>query len=107
LAKATHDNSDLRLTHFCGTKNQPRLKAKEIDLAKGRIDFELVDVTNVSLPAAPFVHGLEVEYSKPDQLGLTFHFEAAGKKSDEHIRRKRIVKPTQGGSHKCPLTSCS
>src|SRR5437762_2923744 len=26
------DNGDLRATHFCGARNQPRLKAEKIDL---------------------------------------------------------------------------
>jgi hypothetical protein len=84
------DNSDLRMTHFCAAKNQPRLKASKIDMAKGVISFAFVDVTNVPSLAAPFVHGLDVELRGPDQLALTFHFEAAGKKSDEHIMLQRV-----------------
>jgi hypothetical protein len=85
------DNSDLRMTHFCAAKNQPRLKANKIDLEKGVIDFALVDVTNVSSLAAPFVHGLEVQLLGPDKLALTFAFESAGKKSYEHIDLKRVA----------------
>ena len=35
------DGADLRITHFCAAQNQPRLKAGQIDLAKGIIDFDL------------------------------------------------------------------
>ena len=85
------DNGDLRLTHFCGARNQPRLKADKIDLAKSAIEFGFVDVTNVTSLAAPFVHGLDVQLSGDDKLQLTFHFESAGKKSDEHITLKRVA----------------
>jgi hypothetical protein len=85
------DNGDLRMTHFCAAKNQPRLKAGKIDLTKGRIEFALVDVTNVPSLAAPFVHGLDVQLAGDDKVELTFHFENAGKKSDEHITLKRVV----------------
>jgi hypothetical protein len=83
------DNGDLRMTHFCAAKNQPRLRAEKIDLAKDTIEFGFVDVTNVTSLAAPFVHGLDVQLLGPDRLELTFHFEAAGKKSEEHILLKR------------------
>jgi len=85
-------NSDLRATHFCAAHNQPRLKASNINLAKGTIEFGFVDVTNVTSLAAPFVHGLDVHLADADHLELTFHFENAGKKSDEHITLKRVAK---------------
>ena len=84
------DNGDLRATHFCAAKNQPRLKAEKIEMTKGTIQFALVDVTNVKSLAAPFVHGLDVQLADADHLELTFHFENAGKKSDEHITLKRV-----------------
>ena len=84
------DNGDLRATHFCGARNQPRLKAEKIDLVKNAIEFGFVDVTNVTSMAAPFVHGLDVQMVSADELVLIFHFEAAGKKSVEHINLKRV-----------------
>jgi hypothetical protein len=88
------DNGDLRLTHYCAARNQPRLKATKIDLGKGTMEFTFVDVTNVPSLAAPFVHGLDVKVANADQLELTFHFESAGKKSDEHISLKRMSAKT-------------
>jgi hypothetical protein len=84
------DNGDLRATHFCAAKNQPRLKAGKIDLPKGMIEFAFVDVTDVTSLAAPFVHGLDVRLAGDDKLELIFHFESAGKKSDEHISLRRV-----------------
>ena len=47
------DGADLRMTHFCGAQNQPRLKAERIDLTHGAIDFGFVDITNLRAPDAP------------------------------------------------------
>lgn len=85
------DNGDLRATHFCGARNQPRLKASKIDLAKNEFDFGFVDVSNVTSMAAPFVHGLDVQMVSPQELVLVFHFEANGKKSLEHVTLKRAA----------------
>jgi hypothetical protein len=46
------DGGDLRMTHYCGAQNQPRLKSSRIDPARGEIDFAFVDVTNLASPAA-------------------------------------------------------
>jgi hypothetical protein len=88
------DHSDIRMTHFCAAKNQPRLKASKIDLQKGVIDFTFIDVTNVPSLDAPFVHGLEIQLLDPDKIALTFTFEAAGKKSFERIDLERVVAHT-------------
>jgi len=49
------DGADLRMTHYCGVQNQPRLKARQIDVAKGILDFDFVDATNLRSPDAPHV----------------------------------------------------
>src|SRR5437868_4462867 len=54
------DGPDLRLTHYCAARNQPRLKAREIDLAGGALAFDFVDATNLASPEAPHVAGREV-----------------------------------------------
>jgi hypothetical protein len=83
------DGSDLRMTHYCGTKNQPRLKASRIDLATGAIDFAFVDATNLASPDAPHVSGLEVRFGDADHLTITFRFEGGGKPAFERISLQR------------------
>src|SRR5215469_14422513 len=41
------DGSDLRMTHYCAARNQPRLKAVRIDDVRGSAEFTLVDVTGI------------------------------------------------------------
>jgi hypothetical protein len=83
------DGADLRMTHYCGVGNQPRLKADRIDTAKGTVNFSFVDATNLSSPDAAHVHGLEMHFVDDDHLKLTFLFRSRGKDSREHIELSR------------------
>ncbi|HEX7253583.1 MAG TPA: hypothetical protein VF376_11930 [Thermoanaerobaculia bacterium] len=86
------DGADLRMTHFCGAQNQPRLKASRIDLASGAIDFAFVDITNLKSPDAPHVYGAELRFADADHITLTFLFQSGGQKSREKIDLKRIAR---------------
>lgn len=84
------DGADLRMTHYCGAQNQPRLKANRIDLPKGEVDFAFVDITNLKSPDAPHVYGAELRFADADHMTLTFLFEGGGQKSRERIEFKRV-----------------
>jgi hypothetical protein len=84
------DGADLRMTHYCAARNQPRLKANKIDNAQGIVDFSFVDATNLSSPDAPHVYGLEMRFLDADHIILTFLYEAGGKQSRERIDLKRV-----------------
>ncbi len=83
------DGGDLRMTHFCGAQNQPRLKARRIDLDRGAFDFDFVDATNLRSPDAPHVHGLEIRLIDANHLTLTFLFQSGSVESREEINLKR------------------
>jgi hypothetical protein len=83
------DGADLRMTHFCGATNQPRLKADRIDPERGEVDFAFVDVTNLASPEAGHVTGCQIRLLGPDRMVLTFVFEAGPKKSFERIDLRR------------------
>jgi len=84
------DGANLRITHFCGAQNQPRLKAERIHLAHGTIDFGFVDVTNLRSPDAGHVHGLEMRLIDSNHITVTFLFQSGGKESRERIVLKRV-----------------
>jgi len=86
------DGPDLRMTHYCGAHNQPRLKASRIDLAAGAIDFGFVDATSLKTPDAPHVIGVELRFADADHFTLTFLFTAGGKDSRERIELTRTGK---------------
>ena len=83
------DGADLRMTHYCGAQNQPRLKASRIDLKQGAVDFDFVDATNLK-PGAGHVRGVEIRLLGPDHETLTFLFQAGEKQSRELIDLKRV-----------------
>jgi hypothetical protein len=83
------DGHDLRMTHFCGAQNQPRLKARRIDLDHGAIDFEFVDATNLRSSDAPHVRGLEIRLVDANHLTLTFLFQSGSVESREEINLRR------------------
>jgi hypothetical protein len=91
------DGADLRMRHFCHAQNQPRLKAHQIDFAKGILDFEFVDAANLRSPANPHVYGLGMRLLNADHVALTLLFEGGGKHSKEFIHLKRVghEPPTQ------------
>lgn len=86
------DGSDLRMTHYCGAQNQPRLKADQIDLSHGIINFAFVDITNLRSPDAAHVHGMEMHLVDPNQITITFLFQSGGNESRERIDLKRSIK---------------
>jgi hypothetical protein len=86
------DGADLRMTHFCGAQNQPRLKADQMDLSRGLINFAFVDITNLRSPDAPHVHGMEMRWIDPNHINVTFLFQSGNKESRERIDLKRTPK---------------
>jgi hypothetical protein len=86
------DGTDLRMTHYCATQNQPRLKADKIDLAKGILDFDFVDATNLRSSDAPHVYALQIRLLSSDHITLAFLFMAGDKRSKELIDLKRAAR---------------
>jgi hypothetical protein len=84
------DGSALRMTHFCAAGNQPRLKATRIDDGGNRVEFSLVDVTNLPAPSAPHVQGFEIRFPTAERLGLTFTFTSEAGLSYERIELIRV-----------------
>jgi len=84
------DGTDLRMSHFCAAQNQPRLKARTIDLGRGVMDFAFVDATGLPSPRAGHVHGVELRLVDADHITLTFLFEGGGQKSRERIALRRL-----------------
>lgn len=76
------DGQDLRLTHYCGAGNQPRMKASRYDAQKGVLQFEFVDITNLSAPNAYHTRGVMITWKADDHISLEFRGLTDGKESD-------------------------
>ncbi len=65
-------DAELRLTHYCSFRNQPRLVATAVRDSGGTIEFELLDVTNLSRSGDRYTHRLVVSLSDQDRVSITF-----------------------------------
>lgn len=83
------DGADLRATHYCAAGNQPRLKAAASAVEGGSIKFQMIDVTNLSSPAAGHVRDLELRWAGADRLTILFTFVSGAKESIEKIELTR------------------
>ena len=85
------DGSELRMTHYCAARNQPRLKAVRFDEAQGSADFTLVDVTGVGPKNPGYVEAFFVRLLDADRLNLRFTFGGGpGRSGVENILVRRI-----------------
>jgi hypothetical protein len=85
------DGADLRMTHYCAARNQPRLKAVKVDEAAGSAEFTLVDVTGVGPKNPGYVEGFLIELLDGDRLHLRFIFGGGpGRSGVENIFVRRI-----------------
>jgi hypothetical protein len=85
------DGATLRMTHFCGAGNQPRLKAERIEDGGATVRFAFVDVTNLAGPSAGHVHEVELQFLDESHVVLTFGFIAGGAVSRERIDLHRVA----------------
>ncbi len=84
------DGPTLRMTHYCGAGNQPRLRAEPPGDDPRRIRFVFVDATNLADPRAPHVDGVELFFRDPTHVDLSFHFTAPRGDSVERIALTRV-----------------
>ena len=67
------DGDDLMVTHYCGAKNQPRMKAVDYDAKTGRLKFDFVDVTNVADPDDYYTREVEILFGDEDHVEVRFN----------------------------------
>ncbi|RPH69825.1 MAG: hypothetical protein EHM78_13755 [Myxococcaceae bacterium] len=85
------DGADLRMTHYCAARNQPRLRAVRFDEAQGSAEFTLVDVTGVGPKNPGHVQGFFVRLLDSDRLNLRFTFGGgSGPGGVENILVRRV-----------------
>lgn len=86
------DGEDLRMTHYCSARNQPRLKATRIDMAGGIVEFSFVDITNLSGQSSGHVSGVELRRIDENHITVTFTFTTRdGREILEYITLQRAA----------------
>jgi hypothetical protein len=83
------DAGTLRMTHYCGVGNQPRLREEPPSEDPRRIRFAFVDATNLGDPPAPHVDGVEILFVDAAHVELSFHFTSPRGDSRERIALTR------------------
>jgi hypothetical protein len=73
------DGDRLVLTHFCGARNQPRMRATRVEDGGRQIAFAMYDITNLASPDAYHSTHVEVEFLGPDRVDLVYRGTQAGK----------------------------
>lgn len=66
------DGADLRMTHYCAARNQPRLKSTRFLDSPPTADFEFVDITGNTQFGS--VRAFRIELVDEDHLNLRFTF---------------------------------
>jgi len=80
------DGPDLRMTHYCGVGNQPRLKATSIDPEKKTVRFSMIDMTG---RPGPHVGEVELRFLDADHATVVFTFVGGKTPSVETIDMTR------------------
>jgi hypothetical protein len=70
-------NGRIVATHYCGSGNQPRMAAKELNGSS--LDFQFLDATNVSAPDADLMRALEVRFQDADHFQQLWTSREGGK----------------------------
>jgi hypothetical protein len=84
------DNGTLKLTHYCGVGNQPRMRVTTIENGARRIAFEMFDITNLKSPEAYRSTSLDVQFLDDGTVELTYGgWSAANGSSSQAIQLQR------------------
>ena len=91
MATAYHlDNGTLKMTHYCGAGNQPRMRVRSIQNGGRRIGFEMFDITNLKSPDAYRSTSLDVQFLDDGTVELTYGgWSASNGSSSQTIQLQR------------------
>jgi hypothetical protein len=73
------DVDRLVLTHFCGARNQPRMRLTAVEDGGRRLAFAMYDITNLADPQAYHSTHVDVAFLAADRVDVTYRGTVAGK----------------------------
>ena len=65
-------DDELRLTHYCSFMNQPRLRAASLSPDGSAVNFDFVDVTNLTRSGDRYTYQMQVAFPAPDRATVTY-----------------------------------
>lgn len=82
------DGDHLMMTHYCAAMNQPRMRAAE-GADANVLAFNLMDITNLTDPAAGHMKGLTMTFRDANHLTADWTFEENGKETSGPFELER------------------
>ncbi|MDX1618961.1 MAG: hypothetical protein R3224_09255, partial [Balneolaceae bacterium] len=73
------DGDRLMMTHYCSAGNQPRMVAEQAGRGEDRIDFELLDLTNLTDSSPGHMKHLTLKFAADGSLAQVWTFNRDGK----------------------------
>jgi hypothetical protein len=83
------DNGTLKLTHYCGAGNQPRMRVRSVTNGGRRIVFEMYDITNLKSPESYRSTSLDVQFFDDGTIELTYGGWSSGGSSSQTFQLQR------------------
>ena len=83
------DGDRLMMTHYCMTKNQPRMRTEPIKGDPKTLDFKFLDVTNLAKPTDMVMKGLKIAFLDADHFTAEWLMSQDGKETPETMSFER------------------
>ncbi len=84
------DGNDVRMTHYCSAKNQPRMKAAAVSPDARVVSFEFVDVTNLAQPTDGHMQNLEITFKDRNHITQKWTWRDNGRTTDNTFTLTRV-----------------
>jgi hypothetical protein len=90
MVSVYYQNGDkLMMTHYCTSNNQPRLQASNFDIPE-RLDFQFLDISNLSSPDAEHIGGLILTFKDKDHIVQEWSHRGKGDMEDLAVEYTRV-----------------
>jgi hypothetical protein len=86
------DGGELRMTHDCAARNQPRLRSRRIDEAAASVDLAFVDITPAGAEAGGHAHQTFAQLLPGDRVNIKFTFVTPKGEAVEDIVLRRVAR---------------
>jgi hypothetical protein len=83
------DGDSLLMTHYCMAQNQPRMRARPKTAEIRELEFDFVDVSNLSKPDAGHMRGLLLTFEDANHITAKWTWKEKGQEKEDTFRLTR------------------